>query len=383
MKAPVPADECREQPTHAGALGTHWPAAKCNWRVVTYRAFRTRVLRAQKGLAVEGIVRLRLIAVALFLIANLARTACGISVAAGVQVGAIASVELNEVSGLAASRSLADTLWVHNDSGDTARFFAVSKAGNLQGTFSLNGATAHDWEDIAIGPKPGGGNYLYLADIGDNSLQYSHVSIYRVDEPQISTGGTIAAASYKQLKLQYPGGAINAESFLVDPISGDLLIIKKDASSPTIYRAPGSAFNDVSQTTTMAAQGVVNAPLFLATAADISPDGMHIVVRDYTTAYLFERTAGQSVADALHGTPLTILLKAETQGEAIGWAADGKGFYTTSEGASTSTPQPIYYYAVTVPEPAGVVLGIGGFLAWGVFLPGKKPPLRAQFRRYD
>lgn len=304
---------------------------------------------------------------ALVLLLAGARSAWSVTVSAGVQVGTITDAALNEVSGVVDSRSLANTLWVHNDSGDTARFFAISKAGALQGEFSLTGATAHDWEDIAIGPKPGGGNYLYLADIGDNSLQYSHASIYRVAEPQASTGGAIAAANYKQLKLQYPGGATNAESFLVDPLSGDLFIIKKDFATPSIYQAPASAFNDVSQTTMLTTQGAVNAPLILATAADISADGSQIVVRDYTTAYLFQRSPAQSVADALHGTPTVVPLILEAQGEAIGWAADGKGFYTTSE-YNGLTSAPIYYYAVTVPEPAGAMLGIAGIFAMLVVL---------------
>ena len=84
-------------------------------------------------------------------------------------VGTISSSWLNETSGIVGSRSLPGTLWVHNDSGDSARFFAIGTTGALQGQFSLQNATATDWEDIAIGPKSGGGNYLYLGDIGDNS----------------------------------------------------------------------------------------------------------------------------------------------------------------------------------------------------------------------
>ena len=49
-----------------------------------------------------------------------------------------------------------DVFFAHNDSGDTARFFAVSRTSVVMQTFNLDGATATDWEDIASGPCPAG-----------------------------------------------------------------------------------------------------------------------------------------------------------------------------------------------------------------------------------
>src|SRR6185295_19059380 len=99
-----------------------------------------------------------------------ARPVMAISFLPGVQVGATSSATLSEASGIVGSRSLAGVLWTHNDSGDSARFFALGTDGTLLGQFSLTGGFNVDWEDIALGPKPGGGNYLYLADIGDKNL---------------------------------------------------------------------------------------------------------------------------------------------------------------------------------------------------------------------
>ena len=287
------------------------------------------------------------------------------TVAAGVQVGTISSATLNEVSGIVGSRSLANTLWVHNDSGDSARFFAISKQGALLGEFNLTSATATDWEDIAIGPKTGGGNYLYLADIGDNAEARSDVSIYRVTEPQSTTSAAIAAANYKRLRLQYPDGARNAESFFVDPLNGDLYIVTK-ALSARVYRASANSFDSVAQPVTLTAIGNLTQAIPFATAADISPDGRFILIRNpLTTAYLYERQANQSVWDALQNTPLAVTLPQESQGEAIGWAADGKGFYTTSE-FNGAGPRPIYFYAVTVPEPTGIALTTTALLVLAV-----------------
>ena len=45
-------------------------------------------------------------------------------------------------------------------------------------------AVNRDWEDIALGNGPvAGTNYIYLADIGDNSIDSSQYYIYRFAEP--------------------------------------------------------------------------------------------------------------------------------------------------------------------------------------------------------
>jgi hypothetical protein len=290
----------------------------------------------------------------------LAGSARGVSVSPGVQVGTLTSSALNEVSGVVGSRSLADTLWVHNDAGDSARFFAISTAGSLLATYSLDGATAIDWEDNAIGPQPGGGNYLYLGDIGDNDLVRPSVVVYRVTEPTVAADTTIAAGNYDQATLVFPGGvAKNSESMFVDPWTGDLVLVTK-VPSGQVFSAPASAFGG--PTTTLTSLGTLSVPLNQPSAADISPNGAYILVRDRsTTAYLFERSAGQSVWDAMSGPAISVTLRTETQGEAIGWAADGSGFYITSEWR-TAGPQPIYFYAF-VPEPDS-----GQLIGWGLML---------------
>ena len=306
----------------------------------------------------------------------------GVTIQPGVQVGTV--TQLAEISGLVSSRSLADTLWVHNDSGDSARFFAMSTAGKSLGTVTLTGATATDWEDIAIAPKPGGGNYLYLGDIGDNSAnRTAGISIYRVTEPTSAANAAIAAANYTKVTLKYPDLVPrNAESLLVDPLSGDLFIVTKGPAA-RVYSAPATVFDTPGAIASLTSLGGLKVLLSNATAADISPDGLHILIRSAsTTAYLFERSIGQTVAQALQGTPIPFTLKAETQGESIGWAADGKGFYTTSELAGTGSA-PVWYYAFAVPEPTTLAMSVCGAAALiGVVLrrrAGQHAPITTRF----
>ncbi len=270
-----------------------------------------------------------------------------------VLIGSVAASDLPEISGIVESRANADTFWVHNDKGDTARFFAISHSGSLLGAFPLAGAPSGDWEDIAIGPKPGGGNYLYLGDVGDNDSVRPFVTVYRTDEPQSTTGATIPADGYTALHLQFPGGPRDVESLFVDPLSGDMFLITKRTAIPEIYSVPSAAFDNPGQTATLTSLGNLGGPLRRPTAADISPDGRFILVRSSNTSYsgyLFERGVGQSVADALHGAGEPFTLGVESQGEAIGWAADETGFYTSSESDGYAT-SPIHSYTFSAPPP--------------------------------
>ena len=92
---------------------------------------------------------------------------------------------IKETSGIAASRRVDNVWWVHNDSGDSARVFAINTSGQTLGEYALSGASAIDWEDIAAGPGPTAGvSYLYVGDIGDNDQKRRDLVIYRIPEPE-------------------------------------------------------------------------------------------------------------------------------------------------------------------------------------------------------
>lgn len=99
--------------------------------------------------------------------------------------GTVAFGALDECSGLAASRAQPGLLYAHNDSGDSARFFALEGSGALRAEYTLAGATFRDLEDIAVGPGPLGASYVFLADTGDNDARSggpnprADVSVYR------------------------------------------------------------------------------------------------------------------------------------------------------------------------------------------------------------
>ena len=70
------------------------------------------------------------------------------TVADPVQIGAVIHEDLTELSGVVESRKQPGVLWTHNDSGDTDRFFALSRSGSLLGTFAIDGVhpgTSRTW----------------------------------------------------------------------------------------------------------------------------------------------------------------------------------------------------------------------------------------------
>ena len=257
---------------------------------------------------------------------------------------------ITEASGIVAGRRNAGTLWLHNDSGAGPRIYAVSMTGMMQAVYDLAGASAQDWEDLAIGPGPKpGSSYLYIGDIGDNGTSRANVQVYRVEEPDIrgaSPTTPVMLSSVERFTLVYPDRAHNAETLLVDPRTSDLYIVVKsgDGVSP-VFRAPAP----LSATAPITLQQVAvlrfgMAPLpggRTTTGGEISPSGDEIAIRTYDAAFLWRRPSGMTVADALMGMPCPLPLRIEIQGEALGFTSDGSGYYTVSEGNN----QPIHGYS--------------------------------------
>jgi hypothetical protein len=254
-------------------------------------------------------------------------------------LGTVANVAVVELSGIAASRRNPGVWWVHNDSGNPAAVYAVGDNGADLGTFTLTGATNIDWEDIAVGPGPvPGTNYLYVADIGGNIAPRNEVFVYRVPEPAVSSStssGAVNLAGAVKLTLSYPSAATpDAEALIVDPINGDLFIVTKVvAGSAKVYRA------DVSGSTTVSMTEVASVPQLVVTGGDVTAAGDFVALRTYFSVLVYPRPAGQPLAAAFAQTPCAGATATETQGEAIGFTPDGRGYVTASEGTEPALHQ--------------------------------------------
>jgi hypothetical protein len=274
----------------------------------------------------------------------------GASFSVGTEVARLPA-ELDELSGLVQSRTQAGVFWVHNDSGDRPRLYAVNRAGKLLGTFLLDGATAIDWEDIAIGPAPNGGSYLYLADIGDNNARRASVRVYRMAEPHVDPAKAPETEVVKgavAFDFVYEDGPRDAEGFMVDPLTGDFYVVSKRDLGNRLYRLSAP---DPKLVNTLHAE--ITFPFFGATGAEISPDGMQVLIRRYSSgpalaataaSYWRRQDASTSLVELLKQPAEIVPLVVETQGEAIAFSSDNRGFYTTTERGS-GPPAPLTFYA--------------------------------------
>ncbi|MEA2009889.1 MAG: hypothetical protein U9N78_04215 [Actinomycetota bacterium] len=242
--------------------------------------------------------------------------------------GTVASPDVVEASGMAASRTSPGVLWVHNDSRDGARVYAVGPDGADLGGFDIAGALAFDWEDMAAGPgSDPAQSMLFFGDIGDNfSIRSGRMTVYRVSEPDPgSVDGSIDGAI--PLEFQYPDGVYNAEALFV--ADGSIFFITKDHDEARVYR--GDATGDGSEVEILELVIVLDLGAEVS-GADTSWDDSTIAFRGYKTVWMWHRSPGMPIADALTLEPCTSPSPDEVQGESIAFLADGS-YATVSEGS--------------------------------------------------
>jgi hypothetical protein len=244
-------------------------------------------------------------------------------------VGTVASDELVEASGLAASRTTPDVLWSHNDSRGEPALYAFDRSGADLGGFTVPDAFSIDWEDMAAGPAPDGqGAYLYVGDMGDNfGIRDGVIYVWRVPDlaPSSMDGAFPESVA---IVLQMPGGAQDAEALFIDPVEPALYVVTKSRTEATVLKGPMTSTDEPAPMEAVAT-------VFLdaeVSGADITVDGSIIALRGYRTVWMWSRTAGQTIAEALAASPCEAPSAEERQGEAIAFDT-ASNYYTVSEGS--------------------------------------------------
>ena len=245
--------------------------------------------------------------------------------------------------------------WVHNDSGDEPRLFALDAEGRVQipaslgedfhdeeaeagkepwpGVFIENAAN-QDWEDVTSD-----GTNLYIADMGNNRNARRNLGIYVV--PWDSLSDTQAATATRFIPVHYPEQTgfpplerhFDSESlFFAD---GSLYAITKHRESfPNQRMQPGAnlyRLDSQSESESNALTLIDNHPeLTAATAAELSPDGSTLAVLSYTAVWLFERPAEGDAWLSATSRRLPLDVDAARQVEAIAWL-DSETLIVTNE----------------------------------------------------
>ena len=266
----------------------------------------------------------------------------------GVNMGTVTHADISETSGIVASRQNNNVFWVHNDSGDLPRIYAIRNDGVYLGAYNLVGAAAVDWEDITIGTGPlPDVDYLYVADTGDNDLVRASIALYRVPEPVVDpyqVPVTVDLTDVATLPMQYPSDIHDCEVIFADPVNGDIYLVTKDGTTPHIYNNPAPHTAD--QLVTLDWVTDISTGPTMLTAGDFSPFADEILLRAYYIIYMWHFPQGQPLWTAFLEQPCIMPMTLEPQGEAICFAADGEGYYTISEEAEQGD-RPLYFYPRT------------------------------------
>ncbi|CAN5636884.1 hypothetical protein BH23GEM9_BH23GEM9_06230 [soil metagenome] len=254
--------------------------------------------------------------------------------------------QLDEASGIAASRVYSDIFWVHNDSEGSPALYAVDRQGNLIAELDLNDAGSQfDWEDIATGPCPAG-SCVYIGDIGDNLHDREDRAVLRLPEPEPRTG---PVGSVDRFPFRYPDGPRDAEALFVTADTTIFIISKGRTGAVTLYRYPPPLRAGQRVTLIPVQQltpGLVQLPE-LVTAAAATPDGRYVLVRSYAYLQLF-RFDADSLAPVWPAPGFDLDGLGEPQGEGVEILADGT-VYLVSETGPEDRPAPFSRLRCRIP----------------------------------
>ncbi|HRP02121.1 MAG TPA: hypothetical protein PLE30_05670 [Candidatus Kapabacteria bacterium] len=260
---------------------------------------------------------------------------------------------LKEISGMAESRIYNDILWVHNDSDDKPRIFALNLKGEILAEVYLKNALNYDWEEIKIvvdqqDNKP----LIYIADTGDNLLNRNDCKFYVLQEPIIDTNKRNVKTevdSYRVINFQYQDKPHNCEAFFVDNNVIHLLTKSDSLSKYYTISNPSFSNNNIAnyQLDTKLGQYRTRFPMSSIVGADLSKDKQHLLIKSYDSIYYYKNIDDWKATFVTE--PLFVNYVPEIQGETVAWKSDNSGYWTLSEVGPLDVKQTLYFYKFTGP----------------------------------
>lgn len=262
------------------------------------------------------------------------------------KVCVVTDPELTEASGIAISRQHTNAVWIHNDSGDTARLFLVGLDGRTKAIFTVNGVEPMDWEDMCSFEAEGE-KWLLIGDTGDNGRvrgkQAPLPQLILLKEPKLSAlpettnvRSAIDIEAFGFVEFTFPGGPADCECVAVDVKSREILLLSKtDPLNCRLFRLPLSLQPG---RTTAKAEVVTSPGVPYATGMDISADGEQLVIVNMISGALIRRTESETWQQACRNPAAALTLPARRQGETVCFEQDGASLLLNSEG----TNQPLW-----------------------------------------
>ncbi len=276
------------------------------------------------------------------------------------ELARISQPDLAEISGIARSLTQPGVYWVHNDSGDTARIFAINSQGRLLGEVHLAGIAARDCEDIDTF-RIGGRNWILLADVGDNDAVRDDLRFQFFPEPdpaELSPERPLTITPAHTWQVAYVDGARDCEGVTVSEETAEILLISKRTEPPVLYTLP-FAQGPATTATIHIAHPVTPLPgiepptaaeraipgrlgQFRAqvTAFDLCDGGDCAAVLTYGNIWLYQKRGNEPWTTVFTRPPARIPVTGLPQAEALCFAPDSHDLIVTTE----RLPAPLQRY---------------------------------------
>lgn len=220
-------------------------------------------------------------------------------IAADTPYAMIVPKAISESSGLTMSCNFLGVMWTLNDSGDSARIFAITMdgeavrpendAGPYKGIKVLNARNV-DWEDIAADDD---GN-LIIGAFGNHKIPRRDLALYVIKEPNPRL--TKATSVIKKIRFRYPDqtdftlAINNFDCEAVFAWGGKYYLLTKHRTNTRtqLYR-----FDDIDEEQENVLTLVGDYDIGgMVTAADVSTDGKRLAVLTYNAVWVFAISGG-------------------------------------------------------------------------------------------
>lgn len=231
------------------------------------------------------------------------------------QVSQMTDPRITESSGLVVSLDHDDLVYTVNDSGNDSIVFAVQLAtGRTVGT-AASTKEFFDAEALSIDNQ----STLWIADTGDNNMTRKEPRLYAI--PEFGSGDSTVTP--KRYPLVYPDGPRDVEALVINPLNNHKFLLTKGVMGGEVLALPATLRADQPNQLT-ALKAVVPG---MITDAAFTPDGRHVIARNYVKASILDATTWESVG--------SVRLPSARQGETLAVEQDGASFLVGSEGASS------------------------------------------------
>ena len=219
---------------------------------------------------------------------------------------------IKEMSGIVKSKRFEDVFWVHNDSGDSARLFAINGKGKViypgylnaygeeyeEGKHEWAGHTIFlaanlDWEDIAVDDE-----MIYISEMGNNGNARRDLGVYVVPELNPREVGGTRVLKYLPIRYpeqkEFPAKKWHYDSEAIFTFQGKLYFITKHRPAGQIdqfekgavlYRLDTKYTDEFNILERVDEHGEMMA----ITGSDMSPNGNQLAVVGYQQLWVFDR----------------------------------------------------------------------------------------------